>query len=67
MSYMAKAKKIKSSIKYNQKLIPFLKKVNADEARYTQILLNFLSNSLKFTPPEGTLSIEVKPNSDKFF
>jgi signal transduction histidine kinase len=64
MSYMAISKNIQSSIKYCQKLVPFLKKLNADEARYTQILLNFISNSLKFTPSEGSLSIEVKPNSD---
>lgn len=64
MSYMAISKNIQSSIKYCEKLVPFLKKLNADEARYTQILLNFISNSLKFTPPEGSLSIEVKPNSD---
>ena len=64
MSYMAISKNIQSSIKYCQKLVPFLKKLNADEARYTQILLNFISNSFKFTPSEGSLSIEVKPNSD---
>ena len=64
MSYMAISKNIQSSIKYCQKLVPFLKKLNADEARYTLILLNFISNSLKFTPSEGSLSIEVKPNSD---
>ena len=36
-------------------LVPFLKNINADEGRYTQILLNFLSNSFKFTPPNGKI------------
>ena len=67
MDYMAKSRKINTSIDYCPKLIPFISKINADEGRYTQILLNFLSNSLKFTPPEGTLSINVKPINDNFF
>jgi len=33
--------------------------IHGDQRRYLQILLNFLSNSLKFTDPKGTVSISV--------
>ena len=42
--------------------MPFFKNIHGDEARFTQIFLNFLSNAFKFTPPEGNISIEIRPN-----
>jgi signal transduction histidine kinase len=47
--------------------IIFLKNINADEGRYTQILLNFLSNSFKFTPPGGKITVEVLPIDQEFY
>ena len=35
MDYLAKSRKINSRIEYCPKLIPFIKKINADEGRYT--------------------------------
>jgi signal transduction histidine kinase len=35
----------------------FFENIFGDEKRYEQILLNFLSNALKFTPSEGKVDV----------
>lgn len=35
----------------------------ADRLRFIQIILNILSNAVKFTPPEGTVTISVRPQT----
>ena len=37
-----------------------MKKIFGDERRYLQILLNFLSNSIKFTKEKGQILVNVK-------
>ena len=59
MGYLALEKRIKLNLNINEKLLPFMKNINCDEGRYMQILLNFLSNALKFTPPEGNISVNI--------
>ena len=49
MNYMAIEKNIDINLKIDEKLQPFIKNINGDDGRYTQILLNFLSNALKFS------------------
>ncbi len=46
MEFLAKEKNISLILKIDKKLFPFLRNLIGDEGRYTQILLNFLSNSL---------------------
>ena len=33
--------------------------VMGDKARYQQILMNFISNSLKFTPEGGSITVQI--------
>jgi len=49
MEFLAKEKKVLQSVTIHKHLLPFLKKIKGDEGRYIQILLNFLSNALKFS------------------
>ena len=39
-----------------------LPKVSADPERVEQVLINLIGNSLKFTPEEGTIKIEINHN-----
>jgi signal transduction histidine kinase len=50
LGYMAIEKEVNLGLKINQQILPFVKNINGDENRFTQIFLNFLSNALKFSP-----------------
>ena len=63
---MAVGKKINPIFKIDSNIELFFKNVYGDEARYTQIFLNFLSNAFKFTPDNGNISIEIRPYGDHF-
>jgi PAS domain S-box-containing protein len=41
--------------------------VTADPARLKQVLYNYLSNAIKFTPEGGTITIRVAPEGSDFF
>jgi signal transduction histidine kinase len=59
--YAAKQKNIKLSAEIDKiSNLDFIQMIYGDERRYLQILLNFLSNSLKFTNEGGEIKVEVK-------
>lgn len=60
LSFQALSKGIELSYKYDDHTAGYFLEVLGDENRYLQILLNFISNSLKFTPKDGKVLIEVK-------
>ena len=67
LGYFAKQKEIDPQFIIAQNIEPFFKNILGDEARFTQIFLNFLSNAFKFTPAKGNISIEVRPKPGVMF
>ena len=45
--------------KYHEDDRNFLKRIYGDSHRYLQILLNFMSNAVKFTPEKGRITIQT--------
>ncbi len=72
LSHMINEKKINIVIKNTRKpdleegVEYYLRSVYGDKSRFLQIMLNFLSNALKFTPESGTVEITtiVKETQD---
>jgi len=58
---MAFEKNIDLNLKIDDKLYPFIRNINGDEGRFTQIILNFLSNALKFSNQHGKVDVLVIP------
>lgn len=44
----------------DEKNLDMIQLIHGDKRRYLQIFLNFLSNSLKFTNPEGRVTVALK-------
>jgi PAS domain S-box-containing protein len=60
---LADSKNIRISVQQSKSV----QQVNADPARFRQILNNYLSNALKFTPQDGKVHVRVKPEgSDEY-
>ena len=49
---------------YINSTIPKNLNIKIDAARIGQVLANILDNAIKFTPPEGTVTIEAKVNKE---
>jgi PAS domain S-box-containing protein len=60
---LAAGKRIAIAIEIDGTLPPLV----VDAAKLKQVLYNYLSNALKFTPEEGRVSVRVKAEGDAFF
>lgn len=53
-------------LEINVAVDPMLPKIWADERRLKQILLNLLTNAVKFTPPDGAISLNIRAREENF-
>ena len=60
LEFSAKQKNIDVSYKFEMQNVASLISIAGDDNRYLQILLNFLSNALKFTHNGGRVKIETR-------
>ncbi|MDR1099184.1 MAG: response regulator [Treponema sp.] len=62
MSFRIDEKKQNFIVRIGRNVPP---RIIADEQRLSQVLTNLLTNAVKFTPEEGTISLSVKKTADK--
>src|SRR5206468_8863711 len=54
-------------IRVSTEIDPSVGSAVIDPAKLKQVLYNYLSNALKFTPDEGSVKIRVAPEGEAFF
>jgi PAS domain S-box-containing protein len=54
-------------IRISSNIAPDLATVNIDPAKFKQVLYNYLSNAIKFTPDNGTIVVGTSPEGDNWF
>lgn len=54
-------------IRFEAEIDPALHGVVIDPAKLKQVLYNYLSNALKFTPDEGRVTVRIRPEGDDAF
>ena len=61
--YQANEKNIELEVVVDKKSnLGLLKRIYGDSRRVKQILINFISNSIKFTPVKGKITVLIKIN-----
>ena len=64
--FQANEKKIEFNVIIDKKSnLSLIKQIYGDTRRIKQILINFISNSLKFTPIGGKITISIKINEEQ--
>ena len=59
LQYLSKTKKINTELVVNPEEVHYFTQVYGDPNRMMQVLINFVSNSLKFTREGGSVKIEL--------
>jgi two-component system cell cycle sensor histidine kinase PleC len=62
---ITEAKAKEKGIVVTRKIAPNMPQLNADPLRVKQILINVLSNAVKFTPERGSVHVEVAPSENQ--
>jgi signal transduction histidine kinase/CheY-like chemotaxis protein len=62
-----RSKSAEKRIAVQTEVDPAVGEVKVDPGRLKQVLYNYLSNALKFTPNEGSVSVRVMPEGDEHF
>jgi signal transduction histidine kinase len=60
LEYQAEQKKIRLLLEIDTRRPETLRRIIGDERRISQILINFISNSLKFTNENGFVKVQLK-------
>ena len=61
MALMVRGRAASHGIDLRTELDPAVDEIEADERKVKQIVLNLLTNAVKFTPAGGTVTLEAKP------
>jgi signal transduction histidine kinase len=64
-SFVPRAKEKGVHLEFNEPSDQFL--VHGDEQRLSQVVANLVTNAIKFTPPGGSISTEIRATSDSVF
>jgi signal transduction histidine kinase len=54
-------------VKLQLRLPPQVEEIYADSSQVERVFINLLSNAIKFTPPSGTITVEIAPALDGGF
>jgi CheY-like chemotaxis protein/anti-sigma regulatory factor (Ser/Thr protein kinase) len=63
LEVLSKKKQIEVAVEVDSKV----RSVVIDRARFKQVLYNYLSNAIKFTPEHGRVTVRVEPEGDERF
>jgi two-component system phosphate regulon sensor histidine kinase PhoR len=55
----------RAGLRLETQVAPSLPRIQADEARLEQVLVNLIHNAIKFTPPAGRITVSAKAEGDK--
>ena len=61
---MASAKATQMNVQVSSKIDPSITEITADPLRLKQILLNMISNGIKYNKEDGAVNVHVRPDGD---